>query len=153
MNIAILGNSKFTYLLYKEFSKNIYHNVTVVFQKKKIQPKNSFDFKSHLNKKNNLYYETSDINSRKTKKFLKSKKLDIIISNWPKILDEEVINLPKICTIGSHPTNLPNNRGRHPLHWLIVMGCKYSYLSFFIMDKKIDNGELIYKKKILYFGK
>ena len=43
---------------------------------------------------------------------------------------------------------LPNNRGKHPIIWSIVLGLKSSGSTFFIMSKKIDYGKIIDQKKI-----
>jgi methionyl-tRNA formyltransferase len=112
-----------------------------------LQPNNSYNLKKFAKKRNLLFHETRDINSKKTFKFLRSVEPDVIFSSWPKILKKKIIELPKIAVIGSHPTDLPLNRGRHPLHWLIAMGNNKSALTFYIMDEKIDNGAIIKKIK------
>ena len=43
---------------------------------------------------------------------------------------------------------LPNNRGKHPIIWSIVLGLKLTGSTFFIMSKKIDYGKIIDQKKI-----
>ena len=73
--------------------------------------------------------------------------MDYIYSTWPYIIKEDVLNVPRHFVIGSHPTKLPFNRGRHPLHWLISMGIPESYVSFFIMDKGIDSGNILIQER------
>lgn len=43
---------------------------------------------------------------------------------------------------------LPNNRGKHPIIWSIILGLKFAGSTFFIMSKKIDHGKIIDQKKI-----
>ena len=51
--------------------------------------------------------------------------------------------MPNNFSIGTHPTALPFNRGRHPLHWVIDLGISETKLSFFKMDEGVDTGNII----------
>ena len=89
------------------------------------------------------WIESEDINSEKTLTYLRKYNPDYIFSSWPMILKEKILKLPKYYCIGSHPTDLPHNRGRHPLHWLIILGYQESKISFFVMTEGVDSGDLI----------
>ena len=54
--------------------------------------------------------------------------------------------------IGFHPANLPQNRGRHPLIWALVLGLEKSAATFFFMDECADAGDILSQKEfeILY---
>ena len=106
-------------------------------------PSNSSDIKSFAESKGVLYYEFEDLNTQEAVSTLRRLAPDYILSSWPKILGIEVLKTPTRCVIGSHPTDLPFNRGRHPLHWLIVQGIRQTKLSFFRMDEGIDTGDLL----------
>ncbi len=147
MNIAVLGNSKFTLACFVVLKKKTKDKLILVSQKKKIQPKNSVNMKVYAKNNKINFFETLDINSDRTYSFLKSLNLDLIYSSWPKIISNKIINVPRIGIIGSHPTSLPKNKGRHPLHWLINLGCKNSHLSFFFMDETVDGGKIISRYK------
>lgn len=147
MKIAVLGNSRFTVSFIKGLRKVVNNKLILISLKKKYEPKNSINMKNFAKKNKITFFQTDNINSKSTYNFLKSSNLDLIISSWPKIISNKIIDIPRIGTIGSHPTSLPKNRGRHPLHWLINMGCKTSHLSFFFMDKSIDGGRLISRYK------
>ncbi len=110
------------------------------------QPLNSADVSAFAAQINSDYFECSDINHPEIVTLLKSYNVDYIFCSWPRLLKEEVLSIPKYYCIGSHPTELPLNRGRHPLHWLIVLGSKGSALTFFIMDKGVDSGEILLQK-------
>jgi methionyl-tRNA formyltransferase len=45
--------------------------------------------------------------------------------------------------VGYHPALLPENRGRHPLIWAIVLGLKQTGSTFFFMDEGADTGDLL----------
>jgi methionyl-tRNA formyltransferase len=49
--------------------------------------------------------------------------------------------------LGVHPALLPQNRGRHPLIWTIVLGLKESGLTFFFMDESVDSGPILSQKR------
>jgi methionyl-tRNA formyltransferase len=149
MNIIILGNSKSVVSFINGLKVNKNQKISIISYKKKCRPNNSIELKKMFKNKYNCI-KIENINSIKVAKFIKSFKTDIIVSFWNKILNKKIIDLPRLGVIGSHPTPLPYNRGRHPLHWLLSLGIKNSAISFFSMDKKIDNGKIIkqYKYKI-----
>ena len=68
---------------------------------------------------------------------------------WSELLKKRILNIAKIGSIGYHPTNLPHNRGRHPIIWTLVLGIKTTYSSFFFMSEKADFGHIIEKKKVI----
>jgi len=110
---------------------------------KELQPDNSIDLSEFASEKGLDYLEVEDINSPENIAALKACKPDIIFSAWPRILKQSIFSVPRFCIIGSHPTALPFNRGRHPLHWEIVLGFPKSSLSFFRMDEGIDTGRIL----------
>ena len=54
--------------------------------------------------------------------------------------------------VGFHPSYLPQNRGRHPLIWALVLGLKESASTFFFMEEGADDGDILSQEKfdILY---
>lgn len=108
-----------------------------------ILPDNSIDMSNLANSIDADYFETEDINNEESLSFIKKIGPDIIFSGWPKMISKELLKIPSIGVIGSHPTDLPLNKGRHPLQWQLVLGLTYSKLSFFWMDEGVDSGALI----------
>lgn len=87
------------------------------------------------------------INSKKSLNFIESINPDIILClGWSEILSKEILSLPKISVIGYHPSKLPLNRGKHPIIWSIALGLKNTASTFFLMDRKVDNGKIISQK-------
>ena len=105
-------------------------------------------------KKNKIPFILSkNINNKKTKQWINSKNPDVIfVVGWSQVLKKEVLSIPKKFCIGFHPTKLPNNRGKHPIIWSIIMDLRNSCTSFFIMNHKIDDGKIINQKKF-FIGK
>tara|TARA_B100001063_G_C16775568_1_gene564990 strand:+ start:2814 stop:3701 length:888 start_codon:yes stop_codon:yes gene_type:complete len=96
------------------------------------------------------YILSKNINSLKTKKWIESKNPDIILCvGWSQILKKEVLSIPKKYCIGFHPTKLPTNKGKHPIIWSIINDLKRSSTSFFLMNKKIDDGDVISQKNFI----
>ena len=106
-------------------------------------PDNSVDLELYASVIGVNYFEIEDINSKSSKEHIRSLSPDLIFSSWPKIIDSEVLSIPKYGIIGTHPTALPFNKGRHPLQWQIVLGLHESKLTFFWMDSGIDSGPII----------
>jgi len=80
-----------------------------------------------------------------TVKFLRP---DLIFEyGWSEILDQRFLALCPI--IGQHPSLLPKRRGRAPITWAILDGLKYTGVTIFYLDQKVDNGNIIYQKRIL----
>ena len=108
-----------------------------------LRPNNSVDVASFADEHGVPYHEVDDINSPISVDLIQSCSPDYIVSTWPKMLHKEVLEAPAHYCIGTHPTALPYNRGRHPLHWLIALGVKTSSLSFFRMDEGSDTGDIL----------
>ena len=50
--------------------------------------------------------------------------------------------------LGFHPAELPNNRGRHPLIWALVLGLDKTASTFFQLDEHADSGNIVSQKKL-----
>jgi methionyl-tRNA formyltransferase len=50
--------------------------------------------------------------------------------------------------VGFHPAALPENRGRHPLIWALVLGLEETASTFFFMDEGADSGDLLSQRRI-----
>ncbi|HEG3969545.1 TPA: hypothetical protein SE380_000482 [Campylobacter fetus] len=141
----VLGTSEFTASLIYGIIDSLNEVSCVISMPDTSKPNNPYDLKKICNKFGIKYYEFEDINSAEAINLIKKINPNFIVSSWPKIIKNEILNLAYV--IGTHPTNLPKDRGRHPLHWNIIRGIKKSKLSFFKMDKNIDSGNLLLQLK------
>lgn len=107
------------------------------------RPDNSCDLRPYATSIAAAYLEITDINAPDSIDRIAQLRPDIIYSMWPKLMQDHLINLPRLGCIGSHCTALPANRGRHPLHWTIALGIEQSAMSFFKMDKGADTGDIL----------
>lgn len=92
---------------------------------------------------------TEDANAADSMEWLRQKQADVVFClGWSKLLKEELLAVPKLGVVGFHPTALPENRGRHPLIWALVLGLKETASTFFLMDKGADSGDILSQTKI-----
>ncbi|MDB2462186.1 formyltransferase family protein [Alphaproteobacteria bacterium] len=90
-----------------------------------------------------------DVNSKNIRRWIELKSPDVIMClGWSRLLGAALLNIPKICTIGYHPSELPHNRGRHPLIWAIALGMENTASTFFLMDEGVDSGKVISQESL-----
>lgn len=92
-----------------------------------------------------IYCRSNNINSNTISKNLKSNKTNInIVSTYA---GEIVINpsLIKQKLLHCHPGNLPDFKGSTTIYYSMILKKKIC-VSIFIMNKKIDEGKILYKK-------
>jgi len=93
-------------------------------------------------------YEIERINNEK--ELIKKLSPDIIVMcGWRQIINEEILNLPKDCFVGFHPTLLPKGRGPAPIINSIMEGYKESGLTFFHVSQGLDDGDVIGQEKFM----
>ncbi len=143
MRCVIIGTTECARSLAKGVLKAGHTLVAMVSLKKELLPNNSVSLEAFAKENHALYYEVEDINQEE--KLFRSFAMDVLVCVWPKILRENIFKIPQI-TICAHPTELPNNRGRHALHWSKVLGLKKSALTFFEVDSGIDTGKIIWQE-------
>ncbi|GIM60945.1 MULTISPECIES: formyltransferase family protein [Flavobacteriales] len=79
---------------------------------------------------------------------IKNYEVDYIFGiHYPFIIDESLINMPKIGFLNLHPAYLPFNRGWHTPSWAIYENTKYGATLHF-MSKDLDKGDIIHQKEI-----
>jgi methionyl-tRNA formyltransferase len=147
MKIVALGTSSFIVECINGFMAAGCYIDAVISLPEKLRPNNSLELEKIADHLRLKYYEVENINSTIAKELLKSIRPDLIICSWPRIIDREVIEIPKMGVIGSHPTNLPFKKGRHPIHWQIALGSLTSSLTFFWLTDDVDDGNIILQEE------
>ena len=143
----ILGKHILSFLK-KNFFKNKINHLSAIITGYKNMNSDYFDFTRYTSK-NLEVLKTKDINKKIIK--LKIKKINpdiILVLGWSQLLNKGLLKIPRLGTIGYHPSDLPNNRGKHPLIWSIFLGLKNIYSTFFLINETIDGGKILSKKKI-----
>lgn len=71
-----------------------------------------------------------------------------IVASYPKILKEEILNLPKFGSLNIHPSRLPEYRGPSPIQTALLNGDTSTAISIIKLDKEVDHGPILIQKEI-----
>ena len=64
------------------------------------------------------------------------------------MLPKVIWSIPNLGTINLHASLLPNYRGAAPINWALINGEKYTGVTTFFIDDKIDTGDILLQKRI-----
>jgi methionyl-tRNA formyltransferase len=85
-----------------------------------------------------------DINAPNIIEWISSVNPDVVYCmGWSSLIKTELLNLAPNGVIGYHPAKLPQNRGRHPLIWALVLGLRETASTFFKMNEGADTGDIV----------
>lgn len=91
--------------------------------------------------------DTEDVNSADTVESIRSLSPDFIfVLGWSQLLREPLLSVPSGFVIGSHPTPLPQRRGRAPVPWTILEGHQRSAVTLFRIRAGVDNGPILLQR-------
>ncbi|RAP34030.1 formyl transferase [Candidatus Marinamargulisbacteria bacterium SCGC AG-410-N11] len=150
MKIIFIGTVKSSYKKLALLCK-LNANIVGVITKKESLFNADFQDLTPLCKKNNIpfIFSNTSVNDSYILNWVKEKSPDIIFCfGWSEIIKKDLLDIPKIGIIGYHPAALPQNRGRHPLIWALVLGLKETASTFFFMDQGADSGDILSQEKI-----
>ncbi len=71
-----------------------------------------------------------------------------IVAAYAKILPKEILDIPRLGTIGVHPSILPKYRGASPIQSAILGGEKKTGITLFLLDEKLDHGPILTESEI-----
>jgi methionyl-tRNA formyltransferase len=121
----------------------------VITKKKSAFNSDHFDISSLAEPHNIPFKYVKDINAPHIVEWIKTFEPDIIfVSGWSQLLHKEVLAVPMKGAIGYHPALLPYNRGRHPLIWAVELGLEKTGSTFFLLNEKADQGDILTQKEI-----
>lgn len=102
-----------------------------------------------FSKKNGVRCFVGNPRNNKLVHTLRSFNCDVLISiNYLFLIDQDIINVPKILAFNIHGSLLPKYRGRTPHIWAIINNEKFTGITAHIIDKGIDTGPIIGQVKI-----
>lgn len=79
---------------------------------------------------------------------LKELKPDIQVVVAFRMLPEAVWSIPPLGTFNMHASLLPDYRGAAPINWVIINGEQKTGVTTFLIDNKIDTGNILLRKEI-----
>jgi len=144
MRILFIGTVEFSYKALEKLI-GLKAEIVGVCTKDKSRFNSDFADLTPLCVKNKIPFKyTDNINSKENIEWINALNPDIIFCfGWSSLIKQELLNLPKMGVVGYHPAALPQNRGRHPLIWALVLGLKKSASTFFFMDEGADSGDIL----------
>jgi len=146
MKIVFLSGVKFGLEILNHIIENNF-NISHVFsydESKKFFYSDYVSFENTCKKFGISNTKIKNINDSQNIEILKSIKPDLIlVMGWSQLLTDDIISIPKLGVIGSHPTELPKYRGRAPIPWTILKNLKESALTFFYIQKGVDDGDIL----------
>ena len=72
----------------------------------------------------------------------------IITCAYGQIIPQVLLDLPKCGCINTHGSLLPKYRGGAPIQWSIINGEKETGVTVMYMDKKMDEGDILFKEAL-----
>lgn len=150
MKIAYISGVKFGHEVLTQILKNGF-KIDVLFTYKSSKKKIYSDYASfdEISSKYKIkHIKVDNINNKTNVELLRRINPDVIlVMGWSQLIKNDILKIPRMGTIGSHPTLLPKYRGRAPIPWSIIKDLKESALTFFLIDKKADHGDIILQRK------
>ena len=148
--VLVIGSVKFSKYLFK-----IINNIpdlelaAVVTKRSSVINSDFYSLEEDAAKYNIPVFISNGVEDINVLKYIKKQKIKLgFCIGWSHILSESFINSFEQGIIGYHPSELPNNKGRHPLIWSLVLGLPSIGSTFFLMNKYIDQGYILDQKII-----
>jgi methionyl-tRNA formyltransferase len=146
MKIVFIGGVKFSHGILETILKGDF-TIDAVFSYDESKKKNYSDYISfdEITKKYKIkHVKVMNINDTKNIELIKKIQPDLIlVMGWSQLLKNEILKIPQIGVIGSHPTELPKYRGRAPIPWTILKDLKKSAETFFWIEEGTDTGDIL----------
>jgi methionyl-tRNA formyltransferase len=71
-----------------------------------------------------------------------------VVAAYAKIIPHTVLDIPRLGTLGTHPSLLPAYRGASPIQSVILAGDAATGTTIYQMDEKMDHGAIFAQEKI-----
>jgi len=146
MHVVVFGNTALVKHICRGLQEAGVSQLSILTKPEGLRPLNSIDLKTFATEVGASYAEFADLNAPEAQAYLRAQAPDWGFAAWPDLLKSETLSIPRCGIIGSHPTRIPQNKGRHPLHWMIVLGLSESCVSLFQMNVGVDAGEIRWRE-------
>ena len=149
MKIVYIGSVEIGYTILESVYDSGF-SVNTVFTlefEKKDQTSGFVDFGPLALKNNSKLIRVSNLNTPEYIKMISEINPDlIIVCGWQRLVCKEILEIPRLGTIGFHSSLLPKYRGRAPVNWAIIAGEKESGITMFYLTEEADTGDIIAQK-------
>ncbi len=152
MNIIFMGSPEFSIPSFKKILESHHKIIGVVTTPDKKKGRGlkitSPPVKVFADKKKIKTLQPDNLRDPSFISELKKLNADLFIVVAYRILPEEVLNIPPLGIINLHPSYLPKYRGAAPINWAIIKGEKETGISTFLIEKRVDAGKILMRKKV-----
>lgn len=146
MHVAVFGNNALVESICRGLRQAGVAKISILTKPEALRPLNSIDLTGFAREIGASLAEFADLNAPEAQTYLRHLAPDWAFAAWPDLLKAETLDIPRHGIIGSHPTRIPQNKGRHPLHWMIVLGLTEGCVSLFQMTVGVDAGEIRWRE-------
>lgn len=145
-NIGFFGDGKWALNFLNTLKKEKNYKISFICCRKKID-KNIKIF----SKRNRIdFLSFQNVNLKKNTDKILSYNCDFLVSlSYDQIFKKELLQKYKDKILNCHAGDLPKYRGRNVLNWVLINGEKYFAITIHLINKEIDLGKLILKKKFI----
>jgi len=74
-----------------------------------------------------------------------------VVAAYARIIPQSILDIPRLGTLGVHPSLLPRYRGASPIQSVILSGEKETGTTIYQMDEKMDRGAIIAQSSKIAF--
>ncbi|MCP6720015.1 MAG: methionyl-tRNA formyltransferase [Patescibacteria group bacterium] len=71
-----------------------------------------------------------------------------IVAAYAKIIPKDILKIPRLGTVGVHPSLLPKYRGPTPIQAAILSGDEKTGVTLFLIDEEIDHGPILAQRAL-----
>lgn len=152
MKIVFFGTGEFSATILNGLVEMGQEVIGVVSQPDKINGRNNklifSPVKQYCIKNNIPLYQFAKLNKEGE---IPLKQLDadlFVTASYGQIIRQNILDIPKICTINVHASLLPKYRGSSPIQWAIINGEKVTGVTIMRTDAGLDTGDMFLSKQI-----
>jgi methionyl-tRNA formyltransferase len=99
--------------------------------------------------KNIPTYTPKNINDKEYVDIIKKLEPDVLFSiSWDQMINDSILEIPKIGAFNIHDSLLPENRGHAPLNWSLIKGYTTTGVSMHKMTRKADQGRIVKQQQV-----
>lgn len=152
MKIVFFGTPEFSATILKELIKSKHEIIAVVTQEdKKVGRKQIL-----TSPPAKIVAEENNIQVFQFKKLrtdgvetLRSLNADVFVTaSYGQIISQEILDMPKYCTLNVHGSLLPKYRGASPVQWCLINGETETGITIMRTDAGIDTGDMFISEKV-----
>ena len=93
-------------------------------------------------------FQPESLRDKEFQNAMRELKADVFIVVAFRILPPSLYSIPRWGAINAHGSLLPKYRGAAPIHWAVYHGETETGITTFKIDKSVDTGSLLLKKKL-----